>query len=624
MCGIIGYVGNENAINFLHYGLKQLEYRGYDSAGVAFFEKEKIKTIKNVGKVDELFERINKKTYSKIGIGHTRWATNGKPTESNSHPHTSELGYITLVHNGIIENCDKIKTLYLKDVKFKSETDTEVIANLMEKIYLKTQNELAAIFEIQKILKGSYSLAILCKNQRDKIYFVKQKSALLVGLGKNENLISSDVLGFGKFAENFIDIEDGEFGWISSNNFEIFNKNFKKLTKKCKKTPKNLKNTAKNTYNHYMLKEIYEVPDAIFNTCELYKTNNPFKKINNSFFNNIDRIKLIACGTSYHACLVGEKLLRNIGYDATTEIASEFIYSKQVWQKNTLCIFVSQSGETADTLTAVKLAKKHKSKTLCITNVLTSSITKLCDVTLPIICGAEIAVASTKAYNGQICALIFLIEYLENLKIDHKTIKNNLEIEFILNQKNNKKLVKNTKKYNFLVKKMQKIAKNIKIEFFENQLKDLIDKILKAKNVFFVGKDFDYVLAMESALKLKEISYINAVAYASGELKHGTISLIDENTLTFAFLTQKKLVDKTLNVLNQIKARGGRIVLITPFVEALQQIDYDYKIVLPKIESKLYPLISIIPMQLLAYKTSVALGYDPDKPRNLAKSVTVE
>lgn len=620
MCGIIGYVGNSNAIDCLHYGLKQLEYRGYDSAGVAFFKDNKIKTIKNVGKVEELFNKIDANTCSNIGIGHTRWATNGKPTTQNCHPHSGCFGYVTLVHNGIIENCDIVKKEYLNNLSFKSDTDTEVVANLIEKFYIQTKDILKSIFKINKILKGSYSLAILCKNEKDKIYFVKQKSPLLVGLGKNENFISSDVLGFSKFAEKYIDIDDGEFGWIKKDDYEIFDKKFKKLTKKCKITPKNIINTEKIQYKHFMLKEICEVPETIFNTAKLYETNSPFKKLNPNYFKNIQRIKLVACGTSYHASLVGEKLLREIGFDATTEIASEFIYSKQVWQKNTLCIFVSQSGETADTLAAVKLAKKHKTKTICITNVLSSSITKLCDITLPIVCGAEIAVASTKAYNGQVCALMLLAQQLKDITTS-RTIKKSLKIQ---NQKNSKKYKKNGKNCLVLSKNLQKIAKKIKIDYFNNQIDNIVKEILKSKNIFFVGKDFDYIAALESALKLKEISYINAVAYASGELKHGTLSLIDTNALTFAFITQKSLIEKSVNVLNQIKARGGKVVIITPFVNILQQLNYDYKIILPKIYSDLYPLISVIPMQLVSYKTSTCLGYDPDKPRNLAKSVTVE
>ena len=329
---------------------------------------------------------------------------------------------------------------------------------------------------------------------------------------------------------------------------------------------------------------------------DFYLKNKLLENTDNNFWQNIKRIKLVACGTSYHACLVGEHLLNNLGFDTSCYVASEFIYSKPLLDKNTLCIFVSQSGETADTLSAVKIAKQKFAKTLCITNVLTSSITKNCDFVLPIKCGTEVAVASTKAYNGQLVAFYLLAGFLS----------------------------KNQEIYKKTAKKLKKLAKTINTNQIEQNIKPLVKAVIDAKTVFMVGRQTDYVTSLESALKLKEITYINCQGYASGELKHGTISLVDKNTLVFAFVTDKTLADKTLNVIKQTQSRGAKICVVTPFENILDDTTIDYKIKLPVLQNNFYPLIAILPMQLLSYHTSVTLGYNPDKPRNLAKSVTVE
>ena len=614
MCGIIGYVGNNNAINFLNYGLKALEYRGYDSAGVAFFRDKKLCVIKKAGTVDNLFKYVNKT--SNIGIGHTRWATHGKATDVNSHPHQSQNKKVCVVHNGIIENYQKLKSTFLSDYSFVTQTDTEVISNLIERLYLQSGNKLSAINKAIKMLKGSFALGILFDDDCEKIYFAKHISPLLIGIDKNQNFISSDILGFGKFAKQYVDIGDMQYGYITKSECKIFDAESKPIAPKFCDVPQSTFDVQKNGYSHFMIKEINEIPQVIDQTSKLYlKDDSPLNKIGANFFKKINRVKLVACGTSYHASLVGEKLLREIGLDANAEIASEFIYSNQVWRKNTLCIFISQSGETADTLTAVKLAKKHHAKTLAITNVCSSTITKMCNAVLPLKCGAEIAVASTKAYNAQICVLMILASYVKDIFAKQK-------------QSTNKKCAKNSKKTAKNVQKtinlMQNLAKTLNIGFYQNQVDGLIKEVITAKNIIMLGKDFDYVLAMESALKLKEISYLNCTAYASGELKHGTISLIDNSALVFAFATQKKLLDKTLNIISQVKSRGGKVVLITQFDSANFGDLADYKITLPKKSQSLYPIFAVVPMQLLAYKTSVFLGYNPDKPRNLAKSVTVE
>ena len=668
MCGIVGYVGNKNAVDVMHGGLLKLEYRGYDSAGISYFDKAKICTRKSAGTVENLFDHIEKNLCSNIAIGHTRWATHGKANDQNSHPHVSEKGKVSLVHNGIIENYLDLKNEFLSGTQLKSETDTEVVANVLEKILIETNDKIIAISKLVKLLKGSYALAILFDDDDKNIYFTKNISPLMIGSSENGNYISSDILGFCEEATKYLEVKNLQIGKISAKNIEIFDKNGKKIDFLLKFFSKNQNSSDKEGYPHFMLKEINEVPKVIKNACNLYlsglanlidfdQKNNisnfeasPFLKFKNGYFDNIKKIKLIACGTSYHASKVGELLFKSIGYNASSEIASEFIYSPQVFSRDTLCIFISQSGETADTLTAINIAKKHKLKTIGITNVETSTITKLCDYILPLVCGAEIAVASTKAYNSQLCVLQMFAAYLKFLKttkqnialcdtshknkIKNDEMKNYTNLNEVTNYTKSKNLIKNQqiesiiyekniKKLQKSIKKLQNITKKINILSFDNQIKDILQNVVLAKKILMVGKNFDYVLAMESALKLKEISYLSTEAYPSGELKHGTIALVDESTLVFAFVTEKKLVDKTMNVIKQTMARGAKIVLVTPFENLIDDSITNY-ILLPKIEEEFYPIISIIPMQLLAYRVSVTLGNNPDKPRNLAKSVTVE
>lgn len=659
MCGIVGYVGNENTVDKLHKGLKSLEYRGYDSAGIAFFCEKSLKIIKSVGCVDCLFEKVYaQKCKDKsigAGIGHTRWATHGKASENNSHPHQSEQKRVCIVHNGIIENYLEIKEKLLQGVKFKSETDTEVVANLIEnklfeveKMQISNPNNalssescnLKAMQIALQQLKGSFALGILFLDDPGRIYFAKQTSPLLIGISGNGKFLASDILGFDNTATEFVEIFDGQFGYISKDKIHIFDKTGKMVNFSPKTLHENKNNTFLGNFSHYMQKEIFEIPKSIENTANLYLSNklqNAFKKTK-SISRNISRIFLVACGTSFHACKVGELWLRQIGYDATSDVASEFIYSPQILNKNTLCIFVSQSGETADTISAIKLAKKHHAKTIGITNVETSTMAKICDVILPLRCGPEIAVASTKAYNTQICVLKILSEFLKyekqnknstnnekyaNSKTKKLFNKNKVQstLKIIKKVKNNQKNANNWQKS---IENLQNFSKNIKIASFEKQIKDIVKDVVKAKNIFMVGKNFDSVLAMESALKLKEISYLNTQAYPSGELKHGTISLIDSNSLVFAFATEKKLSSKTMNIAEQVHARGAKVVLVTPFKELANNKSIYKTILLPKLNEKYYPILAIIPMQLLSYNVSIMLGNNPDKPRNLAKSVTVE
>lgn len=629
MCGIVGYIGNENALEKLHIGLKNLEYRGYDSAGVSFFYEKKLKTIKNVGKVDELFEKINRQQLRKkitIGIGHTRWATHGKPSLENCHPHSSRLGKVVLVHNGIIENFLEIKNEYLKNITFESETDTEVAANLIEQEYILCGNKLEAIKKTMQIIQGSYAFAIMFFDDPQNVYFSKQTSPLLLGISKFGNSVASDVLGFGRETNEYIDLKDGQFGWISKEKFEVFEKDGTKTSPLLHSMPQLQMDVELEQFKHYMLKEIFEVPKTIENTAKLYLSkHSPIKsKKLEKIIKQTKRVHLIACGTSYHACKVGEIWLKKLGIDATSEIASEFIYSPQKLCKKALCVFVSQSGETADTLTAIKLAKKQHVKTIGITNVETSSITKLCDIILPTKCGPEIAVASTKAYNGQLCTLKILAEKIKVVQNQEKLkakIKNISATKISKITTNSSIIAKNMQKN---IKKIEFFAQKIKVAKLYKQIKPLTKSVLSSQKVFMVGKNFDYVLAKEAALKLKEISYIQAEAYPSGELKHGTISLVDDNTIVFAFVTEKKLAEKTMNIVHQTKSRGAKLIVVTPFMELAKDKCIDNIIMLPKLAEDFYPMLAIVPMQLLAYDVSTALGNDPDKPRNLAKSVTVE
>ena len=598
MCGIIGYIGKNDFISNAKQGLLNLEYRGYDSAGLSFFDKENIMTLKNVGDVTSLFDIVPNNIDTHCGIGHTRWATHGIPSVENCHPHFSQNKKIYVVHNGIIENYQQIKLEFLSNVNFYSGTDTEVIPNLINKFLSDENNMLKAINKTIGVLKGAFALAILNKDEPEKIYFARRNSPLLIGLGKTENYISSDLIGFGDKIKKYIVLDDNCYGFITNSKVKIFNSG-KEIKPEIKKIKDKVFTMSKGSHPYYMIKEINDIPLAITETCKIYsKQINPLTKIPKEDLKNLDEVILIACGTSYHSCLVGEKYLKLLAnIKSKSIVASEFIYQKEVISKNTLCVFISQSGETADTLSAIKKAKQLGAKTLGITNVITSTIARECDYILPIKAGSEVAVASTKAYNAQLVMLLILAGYLgNNLKLN-KTLQDKLKLA----------------------------TKCLDITKLENNIEPLEKKLNRAKNVYFVGRDIDYVTCLEASLKLKEISYIPCEAYSAGELKHGTLALISKNTPVIAIITQKSLIDKTMMIVNQVKARGGKIYIFTN--KDLSK--YDLKgckvINLPSPHCELIsPITSIVPFQILAYKISTSLGYNPDRPRNLAKSVTVE
>ncbi len=595
MCGIVGYIGSDfNALEKVKVGLCALEYRGYDSAGISYFENNKIETIKSVGAPLLLFKKVNLDTKSNLAIAHTRWATHGKVNELNAHPHVSKNGTFSVVHNGIIENYLELKNKYLKDYTFKSETDSEVIANLLEKFF--NGNVLETLNKVIGMLKGCFALAIVCKEINDKIFFAKKNMSLLIGCGRNFNTIASDSMAFDKNVDKCVNIPNLSYGSVKKDEIEIYNFKAKKLPIKIENICEFNRATDLNNFPYYMEKEIYEIKLALNNTLNFYSCDlNKLGGINRTFFDGIKYIKILACGTSYHASLIGQKLFESAGYLCDSEIASEFIYNNSFLPKNTLAIFVSQSGETADTLEAVNVAKRYGAKTLAVTNVVDSAITKICDKTLYLKAGGEKAVASTKAYNTQLLVFYLLKSFICGQKEFVKFIE---QIKLEINKLN--------------IKNMHKL------------IISLVNVLTKSNNIFIVGRDFDYITSLEASLKIKEITYKNCEGFASGELKHGTLALVEKGTTVIAFITEKHLIDKTLNIVSQAKARGAIVIIISQFnVKKLKETS-DYFVKLAPFSENIMPMFSIIPIQLLAYETSLALGHNPDKPRNLAKSVTVE
>ncbi|MDD4815769.1 MAG: glutamine--fructose-6-phosphate transaminase (isomerizing) [Clostridia bacterium] len=591
MCGIFGYIGQSGGINTLIQGLKSLEYRGYDSAGLAYLDKRKeFVVIKRSGKVKELESCVSVEEKFEVGIAHTRWATHGVASETNAHPHISYGKKFCLVHNGIVENYLELKEKYLKNISIKSETDTEIVVHLLEKFY--NNNIFETIKTVCKKIQGSYALAIITKEHPDKLFLAKKSSPLMFGQSKNGIFFSSDVNTLSQFCQNFYIMEDEEFACLQKNNFFVFNQNNTSITKKSNSFLTN--NQNKKNVECYMEQEILESPIAIKKTIKSFE--NQYKKIPKNFFKKTKNIYLVGCGTAYHSCLVGKKYLQNCyKVPILTEIASEFIYSNLLINENTLCIFTSQSGETADTLLALKLAKQKGAKILAITNNASSTITFESKYSIVMDAGWEKAVASTKAYVCQIAVFYLLSYYLLEKK---EFAKQNLDI---------------------LIKKMLMLT--------NNKWAKCTSKIIpKYKKIIFIGRQLSFISAMEASLKLKEVTYINSIACASGELKHGTLALVDKDTLIIAILCEKELIDKNLSTMKEISARDGNLLILSPFKS---NINYHCNgkitnLLLPEVQDELYPVLSIIPLQKLACELSKKLGFDPDMPKNLSKSVTVE
>lgn len=613
MCGIFGIVSsNNNATNKLINGLKCLEYRGYDSAGIAVIKNNTIELIKKVGKVSELEKSFNDNFNSNIGIAHSRWATHGKPTEANAHPHNSCDNLVSVVHNGIIENYIELKQGLIKlGYNFKSETDTEVISNLISYCLKTEKNNLEAFRKALKRLKGSFGIAVLFANDNEHIYCAKMSSPLLLGIGKSENYISSGLSAFSGLTNKVISFEDGEYAVVSKDTYEIFNKDDKKINKEVETINIDNINVDKGNFDHFMLKEIFEAPKVLKQTISEYIDIKNKKILFPHFdFNlkDVKEINIISCGTSYYASFIAKYFIEDIAkIKVNIDIASEFRYRNINLKKDEISMFISQSGETADTIGALKLCKEKGQKIISIVNVLQSNIAYNSDIVLKTLAGTEVGVASTKALVGQLAVLyIFAVElaFLSHsiLKDEYeKYIDNLLELPKIIDEfLSNKNSIDNIKN----------IAKNVKNNSF----------------FMFIGRNIYYPLALEGALKLKEINYVPCEGIGAGELKHGPIALIDKNVYVFAINPTSDLFDKTSSNIEEIVAREGKIVLISDekgIKELLNKTTYNIEVKYN--DNKLMSVIEcLVPIQLIAYYIALEKGNNIDKPRNLAKSVTVE
>lgn len=609
MCGIVGYVGTKQAAPFLIEGLTKLEYRGYDSAGIAVFDGEQINVEKSVGRLASLKDKIeNRVPQGVLGIGHTRWATHGRPSDLNAHPHTDCTGNFVVVHNGIIENYLSLKEdLIKKGHEFKSETDTEVIAHLLEEVY-KGDFE-AAVREVLKRVDGSYALVFMSKNDPDRLICTKKDNPLVIGLGDGENFIASDIPAIIARTRRTYIINDGEMAIVKKDSVWITNREGQPVTKKVFEVNWNAEAAEKGGYEHFMLKEIHEQPRAVRETmsARVQKDNTAVimeeLKWNKEYLDSFQKIFIVACGTAYNAGLVGkyyiEKLVR---IPVEVDIASEFRYRSPIIDDRTLTIVVSQSGETSDTLAALKESKRLGAKTLAITNVVGSSIAREADQVIYTWAGPEIAVASTKAYTTQLITMFMLAMYMAGIK---ETVK-----------------PERTKE---LLTMLRQIPGQIS-EILEDvePIKTFAKEYGFSEDVFFIGRSLDYDVVLEGALKLKEISYIHAEAYAAGELKHGTLALIIEGVPVIALATQKDVYEKTMSNIKEVKARDAVVIGIAAAEDMQMEKYVDHVIKVPETDELLIPILTVIPLQLLAYYAAITRGCDVDKPRNLAKSVTVE
>ena len=589
MCGIVGYIGKQKrTLKELIKGLYNLEYRGYDSSGIAYICDNKIIINKTVGKIKTLEDSLKENTETNSLIGHTRWATHGKPTIENAHPH--KVGKITIVHNGIIENYLTLKKeLQGVGYQFISDTDTEIAAGLIDYLYRQNNNLFNALRLFKEKVIGSYAICLINEDELDNLYVIKNGSPLVIGLSDNGTFIASDILAFTKNTRKYITLDDGMYGRISKKDLQIYNSKNRKVKPTIKQFKGTLDSNNKNGYDHYMLKEIFEEPNIIRKNIGKY---------NIPDISKYKKIVIVGCGSAMHAGLIGKSLLETYGNMPTSvEIASEFRYKKLFLDKQTLVIAISQSGETADTLEAVKIAKKEGSHTLGIVNVVDSSIARLTDEVIYTNAGSEIAVATTKAYLAQVMVLILLTHKLMEStgnNIDHFTSE--------------------LKKLPIMIEQLLTNKKYIEIA----------RKLAKKHDIFYIGRNIDYAICMEGSLKLKEIAYIHSEAYAAGELKHGTISLIENSMPVIGVVSDETIALKTISNLEEVKSRGAYVIYLTTSELDRKGSFYDLKIVVPTVNKLLQPLINIIPLQLIAYYTAKLNKCDIDKPKNLAKSVTVE
>ena len=608
MCGIVGYIGSNDALPVLINGLRKLEYRGYDSAGIATIMNNELNIVKTKGRLSDLEEKLNGMNLGKstIGIGHTRWATHGAPSDLNSHPHTNMSKTIAVVHNGIIENYIELKEeLQNKGYKFASETDTEVIAHLADMYY--NGDLIDTLIKVISRLKGSYAIGMISNEHPEDFVAVRKDSPLIVGLGTGENFIASDIPAILEHTRKIYLLEDNEIVHLTKSGVTICDINKNKITKEIFNVEWDVEAAEKGGYEHFMLKEMNEQPKVVHDTIAPRIINGKINfenfSVNRDTIKDINKIFIVACGSAYHAGMVGKYLIEHLAeIPVEVDIASEFRYRNPIVDEKTLIIIISQSGETADTLAALREAKKRNGKILAIVNVVGSSIAREADDVIYTWAGPEIAVASTKAYTTQLSIMYLLSTYFAELK---------------------GKITTNEAKK--LVDELLDIPEKLKsVMSRASEIKELGSKYYKERDIFFLGRGLDYMVAMEGSLKLKEISYIHSEAYAAGELKHGTIALIEQGTVVFALATQEALFEKMLSNIKEVKARGASIIAIAQ--EGNEQLKdiADHVFYIPKIEDKLASILTVVPLQMFAYYCATIKGCDVDKPRNLAKSVTVE
>lgn len=609
MCGVVGYIGDQKAIDILLDGLDKLEYRGYDSAGIAIFDQGNVEVRKFKGRLKFLAEQIEHEHFEgNIGIGHTRWATHGEPSDINAHPHTNTTGKIAVIHNGIIENFMKIKEWLINDqgITFKSETDSEVIAHLID--YYYDGDLLDAVYKSVDRMEGAYAIGVICKDEPDKIIAVRKDSPLIVGLGQGENFIASDIPALLKYTRDVYLIENDEFVVLTKEGVKIFDAFRQPVKRDVFKVTWDIASAEKEGFEHFTLKEIFEQPKGLKET--LSRRMNADGTIHldgitlsEADLKHINKIYIVACGTAYHAGLVGRRIMEKLtGVPVEVDVASEFRYREPFIDDKTLFIAVSQSGETLDTLQSLREARKKGARVLSIVNVVGSSVARDSDDVLYTWAGPEIGVASTKAFTTQLMSF-----YLIALNMA-KTM-GRIEED----------------RYKAIVSELQTVPEKVQ-EILNHQ--DIIQKLaadqFSNESVFFMGRGSDVDLSFEGSLKLKEISYINSFAIAAGELKHGTIALMNEGTLVIALATQDKLYDKMISNIKEVKARGAYVVAIAKVGNTEIEKSADMVLYIPEISDELAPMLAIIPLQLFAYYVAVARGNDVDKPKNLAKSVTVE
>lgn len=597
MCGIVGYVGKKNCIPILIDGLKNLEYRGYDSAGIAFLNDNQIKIIKKQGRLMNLEKEIDNKYYSNLGIGHTRWATHGVANEINAHPHN--VGDITLIHNGIIENYEGLRDeLINHGYQIDTENDTKIACAYIDYLYKSNHDMLKTLSMLKEKFKGSYALGILV-NGSNKLYAIRKDNPLIVGVSNDGNYIASDVFAILNETNKYIVLDNNEVV-ILDNKVNVYNDGVL-VDKKILTFNHKANEITKNGYSHFMLKEIHEQDNLAKKLIDMYLENKDTIINKMPCFDKYEKIDIVACGSAYHAGMIGKCLIEEYGdIPVSVNLASEYRYKKLFLNDKTLVIAISQSGETADTLASVNIAKQNHADTLGIVNVVGSSIARVCDNVLYTNAGPEIAVATTKAYSMQVLMLSLIAL---NIGISKNLIDKD-KLDYIINN------------YRLLPSKIK--------EEINKNYSDIAKQIYNKNDIFFIGRNVDYALAMEGSLKLKEISYLHAESYAAGELKHGTISLIEKGTPVIAIVTDDKIYEKTISNIKEVKARGANVILITNDKLDVNGDFYDSKIVVNNLHNLVNSLITIVPLQLIAYEVAKMKNLDIDKPRNLAKSVTVE